>query len=618
MDIAKESKGLIRDTYRNFIFNYRAMLYFEVLYKLLAMFIFIPINYFILNNFMGTVGVHNITNTDLLKFGLSIKGIFYIGFIVIVSFIAVFIEMGILTYMANKSHKQDQVSLLEGAINSFRILPQTFSIHMIFLVFLAGIVGPLTGIGLYSSMIRRLTIPSFITIELNKTLGGTILLWLFNVIVIILLLRWILSIPAVIIENIKLKEAFKNSKKIFKSNRLKIVGYIITWVIVYFIIKLILALIPVTIGWLLLKLLEGSGLLSFVVAGLLISIFFIGYIFLQLVTLPLFISFLVELYYTFRNYEIEERMFKSLDEYEERRIVRFVTKYKKIIVTSIAVIFWFDVSVLGVSSLVNRVIEKDVEVSAHRGSSLKAPENSIASVKKAIEEGADYAEIDVVTTKDNEVVLFHDTTLKRIDGTNRAITDLTLAEVKNVDNGSYFSPEFKEERIPELEEILKLAKGKIKLNIELKPMKENDILPEKVAELIHEYDMVDEVVVASLDYDSIQMVKEYNPLIKVGYILTIGLGDFTKLNIDFISVEYEMLKKELVYAMHTLDKEVYVWTINDEERAEEAIKIGVDNIITDNVDLVQTTQEKLKEKGIPDYLTWFYESINSIVKYVKI
>ena len=619
MDIKKESKGIIRDTYNNFIYNYKSMIYFEVLYKLLAIFIFIPINYLILKHFMNKIGLHNITNTDLLKLGLTPQGITYIACIVFVSFIAIFVEIGILTYMANKSHKQEKASLWEAAINLSKMLPHTFSIYMIFLIFLAGVIGPLTGIGLYSSLIRRLTIPAFITLELNKSVAGTVLLWGFYIIIIILLLRWILSIPVFVIEDSKLKYAFKNSKKIFKTSRLRIFGYIIAWVIVYFFIEAIIGLIILLVGSFIISALEvWSSILAFLATCIFILIFFMAYIISLIVTLPLFISFLVELYYKFRNYKPAERTFKELDSYKESRILRYFKKHEKLAVFVIGLIFCINIGALGVSAVINRVIDKDIQVTAHRGSSLKSPENSISAIKKAIEENADYAEIDVMTTRDNKVVLFHDSTLKRIDGTNRSIANMTLDEVKEVDNGSYFSKDFKNERVPELEEVLKLAKGKIKLNIELKPMKKDDPLPKIVSDLVSKYEMEYDVVVSSLDYDSIQSVNEYNPLIKVGYILTIGVGDFTKFNVDFISVEYEMLRKELIYAMHVLNKEVHVWTINDEERVEDVIRLGVDNIITDDVELVIATNRELKEKGIPDYLTWFYESINSIIKYVKI
>lgn len=615
-----ENKGLalIKNTYKNFRFNFKSVIFFEILYKLIAIFIFIPINYFILNKFMGKIGVYNITNKELLKFGLTIEGIIYIGLIVLVSFIAVFIEISILTYMANKSHKKENVSLLEGTINAIRILPRRVSLYMISVVFISGVLGPITGIGLYNSLIRKLSIPSFVKIELFKSIGGKIVFCLFFIVIVVLLLRWILSIPAMVIENIKLKQSFKNSIKIYKNSKFKILGYIVSWVLINYLLKMILLGIFMGIGNIVILILGQNSIISGVFTVVAVTIFFIGYIIISVMTLPLFISFLVELYYKYRCYEVEEREFKPLAEYEDKKIYKFIDKNKNIFMLIILVIFSIMVGLMGISAVFDKVVDKDIKITAHRGSSLSSPENSLSSIKKAIEEKADYVEIDVMTTKDNEIVLFHDSTLKRIDGTNRVIGNITLEEVKAVDNGSYFSLEFKDEKIPTLKEVFDLTKGNIKINIELKPMKSNDTLPKEVAKLITEYNMEDEVVVSSLDYNTLQEFKKYNPIVDIGYILTLGVGDFTKLNVDFIAVEYQMLKKELIYAMHALGKEVHVWTINDSERAEEAMEIGVDNIITDTVELIGNTSKKLKEKKDINYLTWIYDGVISIIRYVQI
>lgn len=618
MGIKNEGKGLIKNTYKSFKYNFKSVIFFEILYKLMAIFIFIPINYFILNKFMGNIGVHNITNKDLLKFGLTIEGIIYISLIVLVSFIAVFIEMSILAYMANKSHKKENVSLLEGTINSVKIIPMKLSIYMVFLVGITGVLGPITGIGLYNSLIRTLTIPSFIKIELFKSLGGRIAFFTFIIVIVILLLRWVLSIPAMVIENVKLKQSFKNSVKIYKNSKVKILGYVVAWVITNYVIKMILLVAFMGIGNMLIIILGQNSIISGGFTVIATIIFLIGYSIISVMTLPLFISFLVELYYEYRCYEVEERKFKPLMEYEDKKAYKFIDKNKNIFMIVTLITFSIMIGGMGIRAVFDRVVDKDVKITAHRGSSLSAPENSISSLKKAIEEKSDYAEIDVMTTKENEVVLFHDSNLKRIDGTNRVIGEMTLDEVKTVDNGSYFSTEFSSERIPTLKEVFELTKGKIKLNIELKPMQENDILPKEVAKLIKDYEMEDEVVVSSLSYDSLQEFKKYNSVVDIGYILTFGIGDFTQLNVEFISVEYQMLKKELIYAMHALGKEVHVWTINDSERAEEAIKLGVDNIITDDVRLIESTSNNIKEKIDANYLTWLYDGVISIIKYVQI
>ncbi|AYE33653.1 glycerophosphoryl diester phosphodiesterase membrane domain-containing protein [Clostridium septicum] len=617
-EIKKETKGLIIDTYKNFTFNIKPLIYFELTYRLISTFLFIPINMFIINRFMGQIGVNNITNKDFLKFGLTIKGIIYITMLVIVSFIAIFIEMGVLTYISSKSYKKEKATLMEAILNSIKIVPQTLGFSMIFIVLVAGVIGPLTGIGLYSSLIKKLSIPSFITIELFKTTGGTIFYIAFMILIVILFLRWVLSIPAVIIEDNKLKTAIKNSIKIYKGSKFKIFGYVVAWIIITSLATGILLFLYIMLGEYIIELLGSESIISGIFMVCYILIFYIAYIIASLISIPLFISFTVELYYKYRNYEVLERKFNSIDIYKNNKFIILIHSKKNITKRVIVGIFIVTVTLIGVNTIFFRVVGKETLVTAHRGSTMKAPENSISSIKQAIFEEADYAEIDVMTTKDNIVVLFHDLTLKRINKSNLAIKDMTFEETQKVDNGSYFSEKFAGEKIPTLEEVLKLAKGKIKLNIELKPMQENEKLAEEVVKLVKKYDMENEVVITSLNYDILQETKNLTNKIPVGYILMAGVGDLTKLNVDFLSVEKSVLKSKLVYAMHALNKEVHVWTINDIDEIEEVISLGADNIITDDVELVEEIKESIKNSGEKDYITIFYETINTILKYIKI
>lgn len=617
-EIKKETKGLIIDTYKNFTFNIKPLIYFELTYRLISTFLFIPINMFIINRFMGQIGVNNITNKDFLKFGLTINGIIYITMLVIVSFIAIFIEMGVLTYISSKSYKKEKATLMEAILNSIKIVPQTLGFSMIFIVLVAGVIGPLTGIGLYSSLIKKLSIPSFITIELFKTTGGTIFYIAFMILIVILFLRWVLSIPAVIIEDNKLKTAIKNSIKIYKGSKFKIFGYVVAWIIITSLATGILLFLYIMLGEYIIELLGSESIISGIFMVCYILIFYIAYIIASLISIPLFISFTVELYYKYRNYEVLERKFNSIDIYKNNKFIILIHSKKKITKRVIVGIFIVTVTLIGVNTIFFRVVGKETLVTAHRGSTMNAPENSISSIKQAIFEEADYAEIDVMTTKDNVVVLFHDLTLKRINKSNLAIKDMTFEETQKVDNGSYFSEKFAGEKIPTLEEVLKLAKGKIKLNIELKPMQENEKLAEEVVNLVKKYDMENEVVITSLNYDILQETKNLTNKISVGYILMAGVGDLTKLNVDFLSVEKSVLKSKLVYAMHALNKEVHVWTINDIDEIEEVISLGADNIITDDVELVEEIKESIKNSGEKDYITIFYETINTILKYIKI
>ena len=421
-----------------------------------------------------------------------------------------------------------------------------------------------------------------------------------------------------IIENVTFKEAFKNSLSIYKRNRMKIIFNTLIWTILNYAIRFAVLGGIVYISTILLGKFERNYISSSMIMSIGLVMFFIVYITLSVITLPLFISFLVELYYRLKFYDINERIFVPIDYYKNNKVYSWLLKNRHRLVVLTLAIFVIISSSMGLAAILNNAINKNVKITAHRGSSLTAPENSISAIKNAISEGADYVEIDVMTTKDDEVVVFHDSTLKRMAGINNSIKDMNLSEVREIDIGSQFSEEFAGEKIPTFKEVLRASKDKIKINIELKVKKKDDPLPEKVVDLLKKYEMEDQVIISSQDYESLQKIKEVDPLINVGFILTLGIGDFTKMNVDFVSVEYQMLKKDLVYSMHALGKEVHVWTINDKKRAENAMKLGADNIITDSVEMVQKASTTFNEKEDIDYVSKFYDSIYSLLKYVKI
>ena len=90
-------------------------------------------------------------------------------------------------------------------------------------------------------------------------------------------------------------------------------------------------------------------------------------------------------------------------------------------------------------------------VIAHRGASGHAPENTLAAFRKAIVQGATFIETDLQLSRDARFVAIHDATVDRTTGGRGAVHDLTLADLRRLDAGSWFSSEFAGERIPTLE-----------------------------------------------------------------------------------------------------------------------------------------------------------------------
>ena len=222
------------------------------------------------------------------------------------------------------------------------------------------------------------------------------------------------------------------------------------------------------------------------------------------------------------------------------------------------------------------------EVTAHRGSSRMAPENTMAAIEAAMEEMADYSEIDVQTTADGIVVVCHDLNLKRVAGVDRALGSMTYSQLEQLDVGSHFSPEFKGERIPTLREVLEACKGRMKLNIELKNIGNDTSLPEQVAALVREYGMEDQCVITSVKLKYLERVKDMNPDLRTGYILAAAYGNYYESgDFDFISIRSSFAGRRLVEAVHEDGKAIHVWTVNSKTEMNQMKLLGVDNIITD-------------------------------------
>jgi glycerophosphoryl diester phosphodiesterase len=227
-----------------------------------------------------------------------------------------------------------------------------------------------------------------------------------------------------------------------------------------------------------------------------------------------------------------------------------------------------------------------VRVTAHRGHSRVAPENTLSAIRKAVECGADYAEMDVQLTADGVVVLLHDSDLKRVASDPRRIRGLTYDVVRKLDVGSYFDPSFAGERVPSLAEVINLFRGRIKLNIEMKLYEPDQRLARAVARLIREQDFESDCLVTSFNYDALQEVKETNPRVRTGLIVAYALGDVSRLEVEALSVRADFLSDQVLRRAHRHGREVHVWTVNDTRQMNRLMHRGVDNIITDDPDIL--------------------------------
>ena len=244
----------------------------------------------------------------------------------------------------------------------------------------------------------------------------------------------------------------------------------------------------------------------------------------------------------------------------------------------------------------------EVAITAHRGSSRHAPENTLSAIRQAIAEKADYAEIDVQSTKDGETVMLHDGDLMRLAGDPRQVMELTLPELKQIDIGSWFATEFKEERPATLQEVIALARDRIKLNIELKYNRPDPELADRVLAILHAESFVTNCVVTSLAAGELIRLKENAPELRVGLIVTEALGDYTRLPVDFVSLNAAQANASSVAAARRHGKAVHVWTINDLDAALRMMAYGVDNLITDEPAALVKLRQQVRELNAAELL----------------
>ena len=247
-------------------------------------------------------------------------------------------------------------------------------------------------------------------------------------------------------------------------------------------------------------------------------------------------------------------------------------------------------------------------VTAHRGSSSEAPENTIPAFEKAIEEGADYVEMDVRLTSDGELVLMHDPSTERTTGVDKLVCDSTYEELQQLDAGAEYPEEYAGTKIPTLKDAIDTCKGKVMMNIELKTVRNDGELEKKVAELLRENHMEEQCIVTSFKQRSLVRIKKDDPDIVTGYIYSFGYSNRTNYEaMDVLSIDARYLTRQVVAGAHKKGIMVCAWTVNTSSEMRRMMAIGVDNIITDRVPLAKRTLKHKDSNAVSDMVKYIFE-----------
>jgi len=227
----------------------------------------------------------------------------------------------------------------------------------------------------------------------------------------------------------------------------------------------------------------------------------------------------------------------------------------------------------------------NIYILGHRGASGTAPENTECAFKKALQDGADGIELDIHLTKDKELVVIHDERVDRTTDGTGYVKDLTLREIKKLDAGSYFSPQFTGERILTLGEALELTRSFKLINIEIKNIiiKYKDIERELLG-TIKKMNLESKVICSSFNHYSVALIKKLSPEIKTGLLYVSTLYQpwvyAERIGADAIHPHYLNVSSNIIKECHRNKIKVNVWTVDDRDMIKKMIKNQVDMIIT--------------------------------------
>jgi glycerophosphoryl diester phosphodiesterase len=231
--------------------------------------------------------------------------------------------------------------------------------------------------------------------------------------------------------------------------------------------------------------------------------------------------------------------------------------------------------------------DKKVRIFAHRGASDSAPENTMASFRKAVGLGADGIELDVQLTADGRMVVVHDRILGRTCAGSGMIRDHRLGYLRSLDFGGWFSEEFVGEKIPLLEEVIDMTKttGTV-LNIEMKTMpgKYDSDMEYALAQIINETGITEKVIVSSFDHYSLKKIKSICCMIRIAPLYVGMLNDICgyaqQLGAEYIHPQFGYIADDTLDDCRKRGLGVNVWTVDGDDDIKRMAEMGVSGIVT--------------------------------------
>jgi glycerophosphoryl diester phosphodiesterase len=568
---------------RDFSKNLSTLLIFDIFFKIIATAIFSPVSAWIFNRLVASSGAWVIGNEQIISFVLSPVGMAAVIISGALALAIIFSEQAGIILIASRFNAGQKISAYQAfrqMLKYLRVLIELGLRQVITGLLYLAPLAVIAGITVY--MLSSQHDLNYLLVEKPPVFwigtaiaaglgicGLLVIAWLY--------IRWIFSVPFCVLEGQKPARALRNSRDLIRENFRRVAVIVLGWALLMIGVGLFSTFLLEVLSEFILNRAGQNPAFIIIVVCILLGLY--GLIAAALTFIGFTTSCLVtaRLYYDIGGQKGLSQAFLPTDEsaakfsHPSQRKIIWAAVSLPLILTTISSAF-----------IIDRIeLNHPVAVTAHRGSSKDAPENTLSAIRRAIEDGADFAEIDVQETADGVIVLLHDTDLRRIAGLNKTIWQSTYSEIKSLDAGSWFSPDFKGEHIPTLAQALELSRNKIKLNIELKFNGHDKQLVASAVQIIRDHSFGSQCVITSLNYDGLIKVKKLHPDLKTGFIIAKSIGNMFRVDTDFLSLASGMVNADVIAAVRKRKMGVHVWTVNRPGGMSYFINLGVDNIITD-------------------------------------
>lgn len=567
--------------------NLKTLIYFEILYRLFGVLLLYPTISRLFDLSIEWSPFVYITNKDLVPYLLSPMTLLMIGSILFLVSIYFLVEILLLQTLYDYSIKQVPVSFkqfwtigLNHLKLMFRRKPFYLWIPVLCFVYIIGFIS------IYG-FISSIELPIIINeLRVDELINRIVMV--FTVCLFVLFIETMLFFPLYGLEMKGFMALNRQKQALLKKRRIRTMTEFLSLnllmnVIVYGLYFVIL----LSIGWLI-QLTRGEGYVVSTLFALIYALYALIGLLSTVFLVPINVAYITAVYYH-KHTEIETPSTFNLEDLKPNPVVtRWGTRLSIVIFTLLVI---FNIStvyqIVGADRSPIELLNRS-SVIAHRGASTYIPENTLLAMEAAMSQGADAVEIDVRMSKDGIPFLFHDTTVNRTTNltTGKFIEDLTFEEIRQLDAGSWFHPNFAGLQIPSLVEVLELVYGKVDLYLEIKGR--NPGIEERVMDLLIDYDMIDSTTLMSFSRDQLRRVKELEPIIQTMLLVPVFFGSLNDvLALDYIDsygLRFDMMKAnpEYITMIHNKGKRVYGWTINRRADIKQAVAYDVDGIITDD------------------------------------